>query len=151
MVRDITPPLAVAGKDQRVTIGIIVQLSGALSRDNVGIVDWFWNFIYDGKAESLVGENVSFKFEKAGVYEVVLTVVDGAGNRGEDRVVITVKPVVSVVVEGPPGLLWMSVLVIAIAVAGIAGYVVMRKRRARKGASLQENGSLPGSSGGNSG
>jgi PKD repeat protein len=146
-VMDTTPPVAVAGKDQRVTIGSTVLLSGAFSTDNVGIVDWFWNFNYDGKAQSLEGSTVQFKFDRPGVYEVVLTVVDGAGNRGEARVVITVEPKVNVL----QGLLWMPVLLIAMAVAGIAGYVVMRKRKALKGGPMQEDDSLAGYVGRNSG
>jgi PKD repeat protein len=127
VVRDITPPVAVAGKDQMVPFGNIVVLDGSLSMDNCGITSYFWNFTYDGKAQSLEGRTVRFKFDKPGVYEVVLTVVDGAGNSCKDRVVITVEPTVNIL----PGLLWIPVLLIA--VAGLAGYMVMRKRMAVKG------------------
>jgi hypothetical protein len=74
---------------------------------------------------------VSFKFDKAGVYEVVLTVIDAAGNRGQDQVVVTVEPPVNVDDGGPLGLLWMPALLIL--VAGIAGYAVFGKRRSPNG------------------
>jgi hypothetical protein len=137
VVRDITPPVAVAGQDQRVLDGSTVVLDGSLSTDNVAISKFYWNFTYNGKAQSLDGATVFFKFDKPGVYEVVLTVIDGAGNRGEDRVVITVVPHVKVDNGGLWGLPWMPVVLIAIAVAGLAGHVVMRKRRARKGGPSQ--------------
>jgi PKD repeat protein len=126
-VKDITPLVANAGRDQTVLVGNTVVLDGSPSTDNGVTERYFWNFTYNGKAQSLEGRTVQFKFDKPGVYVVVLTVVDGAGNRGEDRVVITVEPTVNVL----QGLLWMPVLLIA--VAGIAGYVVTRKRRAMKG------------------
>ena len=130
-VKDITPPVANAGRDQRVLEGSTVMFDGSRSTDNCGVEKYFWNFTYDGKAQSLEGKKVSFKFDKAGVYVVVLTVVDGAGNRGEDRVVITVEPKVNIM----PGLL--SILVLLIAVSGIASYVVTKKRKARKGGPSQ--------------
>jgi PKD repeat protein len=140
-VRDITSPIADAGLDQTVPAGRNILFNGSLSTDNVAISKFFWTFTYGGKAQSLDGENVSFKFDKAGVYEVVLTVIDAAGNRGEDRVTVTVEPTVNLEYGGLLGLLWM--LVVLIAVAGIAGYMIMRKRRSRKGGPIQKNGSLP--------
>jgi PKD repeat protein len=151
MVRDITPPVANAGLDQRVPAGSIVVFNGSLSTDNCIIKTYSWDISCNGKAESLEGENVSFLFDKAGVYDVVLTVVDGAGNRGEDRVVVTVEPPVNVDKGGPWGLPWMPLPLIAIAVAGLAGYIVMRRRKIRKGGPMQENESLLGHRGRNSG
>jgi hypothetical protein len=100
--------------------------------DNVATSKFFWNFTYGGKAQSLDGENVSFKFDNAGVYEVVLTVVDAAGNRGEDKVVVTVEPKVNVDYGNLAGLLWMPVLLIVMAV-GAGYYVFMKRKMARPG------------------
>jgi PKD repeat protein len=133
-VRDITPPEADAGKDQKVAIGTTVNLSGAFSKDNVGIVTWHWNFNYDGKAWNIDGENVSVKFDRAGIYDIVLTVLDGAGNRGEDRVNITVvEPPANVYrtyISSPPFLALLMVLAI-LAIGGIYVHLTRGKRKVR--------------------
>jgi len=130
-VRDITPPVANAGPDQRVFVGSTVVLNGSLSTDNGVIGKYFWNFTYEGKPQSLEKETGSFTFDNAGTYEIVLTVIDGAGNRDEDRVVITVVPLEKED-GGLTGLSLILLLLIAMAVLVIASYVTMRKRRGRK-------------------
>jgi PKD repeat protein len=129
-VRDITPPVANAGTDQRVTIGTPVNLSGGLSNDNVGITVWHWNFTYDGKVWNLEGENASVRFDRAGVYNILLTAVDMAGNRGEDQVTITVvaPPMPPTNVENG-GLNGFLVLLIAVAVAAVGAKLYARKKR----------------------
>jgi hypothetical protein len=47
------------------------------------------------------------------------------------------------------GLLWMAALLIAIAV--FAGFIVLRKRKARKGGPMKELGTKPGRHGRNPG
>ena len=89
-VIDISPPTADAGPDRRVPVGSDVQLDGSLSTDNEGITAHTWTFTYDGQARTLQGAVISFTFDKAGVYELALTVSDLAGNTGVDAVVITV-------------------------------------------------------------
>jgi PKD repeat protein len=131
-VRDITAPVANAGQDRNVPAGIRILFDGSRSTDNVAISKFFWNFTYGGKAQSLDGENVSFKLDNAGVYEVVLTVIDAAGNRGEDKVVVTVEPLVKGDDGGLWGLLWLPVLLIVMA-AGAGYYVFMKRKRAHAG------------------
>jgi PKD repeat protein len=126
-VRDITPPVAAAGRDRTIPAGRTIVFDGSLSTDNVAISKFFWNFTCNGKAQSLEGKNVSFKFDKPGVYEVVLTVIDAAGNRGQDMVVVTVEPSVNNDNGSLPGLLWLPVLLIVIAVS--AGYYIFIKRK----------------------
>jgi hypothetical protein len=126
-VRDITPPVANAGHDLKVPAGKNIFFNGSLSTDNVAISKFFWNFTYGEKARSLEGITVFFKFDKPGVYEVVLTVIDAAGNRGEDRVVVTVEPSVNVDFGSLAGLLWMPVLLMIMAVG--AGYYMFMKRK----------------------
>ncbi len=87
---DVTPPVVVAGADRTVAAGTAVQLDGSLSSDNVGVANYTWTFIYDGQARALTGAAVQFTFEKGGVYAVILTAADGAGNHGNDTVIITV-------------------------------------------------------------
>jgi len=90
IVKDITPPVADAGRDQTVPVGTEVELNGSLSTDNVGIETYSWTFVYDGKTKRLEEMTDRFVFDKGGVYEVVLKVADLAGNLGTDKVSITV-------------------------------------------------------------
>jgi PKD repeat protein len=129
-VKDVTPPVANAGRDKMVRAGSVLVFDGSRSTDNVGVSKYFWNFSYDGKTRSIRGEHPTFEFDRAGTYEVVLTVIDAAGNRGDDNVVIEVEPTVNVDLGSLAGLLWLPVLLIL--VAGIAGYMIMRRRKARK-------------------
>ena len=89
-VNDVTPPLADAGPDRTAPVDGAVSLDGSRSSDNVGIANWSWTLTYDSVGHRLEGESVQFTFGKGGVYEVVLTVADRAGNVDDDRVVITV-------------------------------------------------------------
>ncbi len=89
-VRDITPPVAVAGDDRSIPVGTTIRLDGSNSTDNVGIDLYTWTLTYGGEPRSLDGAEVNFIFDMAGAYEVVLTITDVAGNTGEDEVVITV-------------------------------------------------------------
>ncbi|RLF70558.1 MAG: hypothetical protein DRN40_04310 [Thermoplasmata archaeon] len=89
-VRDTTPPVAKAGEDQRVPVGAMVVLNASQSTDNMAIVKYLWNISYLDNIVHLKGKVASFRFEKGGVYEVVLTVVDAEGNRGVDTLTITV-------------------------------------------------------------
>jgi hypothetical protein len=82
-------PTADAGLDQVVSEGDIVVLSAAGSYDNVAIESCEWTIIADDIIV-LYGPEVSYAFEESGTYEVLLTVVDVAGNVGTDTVVITV-------------------------------------------------------------
>jgi hypothetical protein len=90
IVKDITPPVADAGRDQEVPVGTTIILNASGSSDNVGIEMYFWNFTYYGKKQSLGGAITNFIFIKGGVFNIILTVIDGAGNFNEDYVNITV-------------------------------------------------------------
>jgi len=87
-VLDSVPPTANAGPDQTVQVGNTTILDAGTSRDNVGIAEFSWNF-GDGKtAPSL---RVAHIYSRAGVYNVTLTVEDGAGNKAFDYVTVTVQ------------------------------------------------------------
>ena len=94
-VNDITPPVADAGPDVTVELNdegyVVITLDGSESSDNVGIVNWTWNFTYHGKEVVLYGPRVSFKITTAGTYIVTLTVKDEAGNIARDTLVVTVN------------------------------------------------------------
>lgn len=86
-------PTADAGLDQIVSEGDVVILSAAGSYDNVGIESYEWT-VFTEDVVTLYGPEVAFIFEEPGTYEVLLTVVDVAGNVGTDTVVITVAAAV---------------------------------------------------------
>ena len=90
VIEDDALPIADAGQDQTVTTGQTVLFDGSESFDVVGIENYTWSFIYDGKVELLYGETPSFVFWTVGVYEVTLNVTDFAGHYNTSQVQITV-------------------------------------------------------------
>lgn len=90
LVRDSTPPSAVAGPDQEVVEGTLVLLDGAGSTDNVGIVSYEWTFEYDGETMILDGVEPSFTFNTVGTYPVTLNATDAEGNSGHGSMTVTV-------------------------------------------------------------
>jgi len=87
-VSDSVLPIAKAGSDQTVDVGATVAFDAGESRDNVGIARFLWDF---GDGESAEGLQVSHAYDKVGVFNLTLTVEDGAGNKGFDYVSVTVK------------------------------------------------------------
>ncbi len=90
LVRDITPPVADAGEDMFAELGHEVSLNGSLSSDNVGVAEWNWTFEDVGTTQILTGPTPHYVFEYGGVYTVLLTVIDSAGNSANDTVKIRV-------------------------------------------------------------
>ncbi|MBS7657034.1 PKD domain-containing protein [Candidatus Bathyarchaeota archaeon] len=86
-VLDITNPVAEAGSYQSVVEGAEVRFYAGMSRDNVGIVSYNWDF---GDGTNSSGVAVSHVYSAPGEYVVVLTVFDKAGNRAVDSTVVTV-------------------------------------------------------------
>jgi len=93
-VNDITEPTAVAGEDIVIDQNQEVTLDGSGSSDNSGIVSFIWTFTYEGAKQELHGGKVSFTFDTAGIYTVMLNVTDEEGNSASDIVTITVKDIV---------------------------------------------------------
>ena len=89
-VRDITSPIANNGENITLDQHETTILSGSASSDNVGIVDYVWEFFYDDHLVELFGETVTFIFHTAGRYVVNLSVFDAEGNRDNDTLNITV-------------------------------------------------------------
>jgi PKD repeat protein len=92
-VVDSVGPTADAGADIVADQHESVTLDGTASHDNVGIMSWTWEFEHNGQPIELQGETAQFTFEEAGVYTVVLTVVDTAGNDATDSITVTVRDI----------------------------------------------------------
>jgi hypothetical protein len=97
-VTDGFSPVANAGSDITVKQLLKVTFNGSASTDNVGIVNYTWNFTNKGTAVKMYGKAPSFVFDIIGKYNVTLTVKDAAGLTGKDLMVVTVvdgiRPVV---------------------------------------------------------
>ncbi len=92
-VRDITLPVADAGMNRVVRQHATVVFDGKSSSDNVGVVNWTWNFSYGGSMVVLYGPTPSFTFDEAGEYHVSLRVRDAAGNNATDDMVVKVHDI----------------------------------------------------------
>ena len=88
-VVDVTPPVANAGLDMTVPIGVGITFDGSSSTDNHEVVNYTWTFT-DGDDIILYGVEVDYTFVTPGEHEVTLTVEDAAGNSDTDEAVITV-------------------------------------------------------------
>lgn len=86
-VSDAVPPVASAGSDVSVEVGVAASFDGGGSRDDVGIIGFAWDF---GDGSSSVGITASHVYDKAGSYNVTLTVEDVGGNRASDVLLVTV-------------------------------------------------------------
>ncbi len=139
-VNDITPPKANAGTNQTVKAGTEVVLDGSLSTDNGMIISYSWTFHYDGVKQNLEGEIVSFTFEKAGVYDILLTVRDQFENAGEDPLKIIVEeadilddgdeePEESGGEGGFPALIIVILVVLLVLIIGVILFFVLRKKK----------------------
>ncbi len=92
LIRDTTSPTAIAGDDKIIEIGSVINFDGSESSDNVGIINYSWNISLDGiQILTLYGINANHRFEEAGMYQVVLTVIDASGNSGNDMITIEVN------------------------------------------------------------
>jgi hypothetical protein len=89
-VTDNDKPTADAGIDQSVKVGATVAFDASASEDNIGISTYTWSFDYSQEPKVLTGKTQSFKFDKAGSYEVTLKVVDAAGLSDTDTMTVVV-------------------------------------------------------------
>ena len=87
---DMVDPVADAGQDRTVSMGQTATLDGSRSSDDVGIVKWEWSFSYTGSPLRFGGETALFTFERAGMYQVTLTVYDAVGNVDTDTLWVSV-------------------------------------------------------------
>jgi len=90
IVRDIEPPVAVAGPDINIDDGQPVTLDATLSTDNNDIAKYTWSFHLRDSEVNLTGRTAIYKFPAPGVYVVNLTVTDYDGNSASDSMTVTV-------------------------------------------------------------
>jgi len=90
MVSDNDAPVANAGADQNANVGVEVTLNASASTDNIGVVNYTWNFTHNGSAVILYGAAPVFTFVVPGNNIVTLTARDAAGLSGQDTVRIHV-------------------------------------------------------------
>ncbi len=98
-VRDVEPPIAVAGDDITIDDGQLVSFDGTGSSDNFQIVKMLWEFYLDEELVNLTGKTPKYKFPAPGVYNVTLTVFDGDGQFDTDVMTVTVVDVSSPIAD----------------------------------------------------
>ena len=87
VIRDTTPPVARAGPDQTVTEDTPLTFDASASNDNIGIVNYEWDF---GDGTTGTGMVRTHTYADPGNYSVTLTVMDEAGNNATDSAAIRV-------------------------------------------------------------
>jgi PKD repeat protein len=91
IVKDTTPPSAMAGDDVEIDQWASVTFDGWASKDNVGIVNWSWSVPLDGPTVHVFLPTFEFTFKDAGEFIVDLLVTDAAGNVGGDSLTVRVR------------------------------------------------------------
>ena len=100
-VNDVIAPVADAGPDRTVEAGIPIAFNGSGSSDNAWVDSYSWTFIDNGPV-TLHGVLPSYTFYTPGLFEVTLTIYDGAGNWDTDTMTITVVDTTSPVADAGP-------------------------------------------------
>jgi hypothetical protein len=113
---DNDPPVANAGSDQTVAAGQLVLFDGSTSNDNVGVANYTWIIDNGGTPVTLWGPSPTFSFLTEGVYNVTLTVRDGAGHSSTDVMRITVSAAIP---EFPTVIIPISGVIMIIALVRI--------------------------------
>lgn len=83
--------MADAGDDITIVVDETVVFDSAGSVDDVGIVNYTWNFTYDDEIQTLYGAAPEFEFCIVGDYIVSLTVIDTDGHTSTDVVTVVVE------------------------------------------------------------
>lgn len=121
-VFDVTKPTANFGYS---TSDLMASLDASESFDNVGIVEYKWDF---GDGNSGTGMVTTHAYSEPGNYNVSLTVKDAAENSDEISISVTATSD-----EGVP-FLWMLLGIVGVAVAGIglAGFYRIRTNASKR-------------------
>ncbi len=122
-VRDTIAPVPVVDGHLTAKRGEAVVLDASRSTDNVGIAKYTWTFKDGGETVTLEGERVEYTFDRAGDYDVVLSLEDADGNVATKDINVTVR-----------GGVWIWVALLAIIVIVAALFLLSRKRGSTSGA-----------------
>jgi len=87
-VKDLEPPHADAGGNITAKVGETLTLDGSNSTDNYYIYQYLWKI--DGSVYK--GEKLEHTFDKPGVYDVTLEVIDISQNTDEDSITVIIEP-----------------------------------------------------------
>lgn len=128
-----TRPIAIAGGDRTAKVGHEITFDARGSTDDIGIVNYTWSFVAGprtGTLHRLYGPVVSFTFDEAREYKVMLSVTDAAGNVGYDEMVVTTEEIggISSVIGDDSLLLAFGVVLVLFAVLIMVGLVRRRRR-----------------------
>ena len=125
-VSDSVVPVADAGADRIADAGAALVFDAGGSTDNVGITGVLWDF---GDGESAAGLSVSHVYDAAGVFNVTLTVEDGAGNKGLDYVLVTVQEPIKPVIT--PTLVLL--IVVSVVLIVLTSWLLVRRFSSKRG------------------
>jgi len=90
-VEDNDAPTAEAGPNQTIPAGKTTNLDGSESTDNIGIVNYSWDFdSNNGIQEDATGMTASHLYAVKGTYTITLTVTDETGNSNTDTLEVHV-------------------------------------------------------------
>jgi peptide/nickel transport system permease protein len=125
VVEDLTPPVANPGYPTPVYVGQTYFFNASRSYDDeTGIVNYTWDFVYQGTQVVEYGMAFSWTFRAVGEYLVNLTVTNGAGLQSKGNITIQV-------IAKPTWLdnHWMG-LTIGFVIAGVVAlYFLLKYRR----------------------
>jgi C1A family cysteine protease len=124
IILDATCPVVNAGNAQTVSAGSIVTLNASSCTDNVGIVNYTWDF---GDGTTGTGITATHTYENAQTYTATLTVQDAAGNSASSNVAITVQ--ISAVPEFPSAYILLLAMILVLSVAIFKKKAVFARER----------------------
>jgi large repetitive protein len=87
---DLDPVAVISATPASGRAPLVVQLSGSLSNDDVGILEYSWEFPNQDPAQ-MIGIQGERSFQESGDYTVRLTVTDSAGQSNATEVLIHVE------------------------------------------------------------
>jgi hypothetical protein len=82
------------GDDMTVAVNEMVTFDGTTSEGNGEIVKFTWTFEYKERMVTLHGATPTYKFGRAGTYNVTLVVKDAFGGLGQAAIVVQVNPII---------------------------------------------------------
>lgn len=100
-ITDAVAPLANAGSDKHIKIGLLTRFNGSGSTDDLGIVNYTWTFNDGIGSQHLFGISPSHRFSVLGTFSITLNTTDLAGNWDTDSLEVIVLETVIVANAGP--------------------------------------------------